>query len=301
MSINNVDYLLQSNQVSSAAEKNGSLEKLQEYSDDSIFTNYLSAANEESSEVSETESQDEAIETFKKLLEWISEITKFLKPAEGSEESSSGTTTEKSGETKGTAKTGETGETEKSGETEETEKSGETGESEETISDEAAKIYADQLFDAMNGFGTDEAQVESILNNENLTSADIAKITAQYNESHGSLVNAIDGDFSGSEKTELLNKVADSLLEGAENGDETSLQLLCKEFHAGTAGKLGTADEFIARIFENADSDTLNQIIMNYSSVNEGADIFKDVKGDFSGSTQKEYLQKLNDALAQKS
>lgn len=170
---------------------------------------------------------------------------------------------------------------------------------EATISDGIAAMYAEQLYDATEArWGTDDEQVASILENPDLNSADIAKIVYAYNEAHGSIVNAIDGDFSGKVNVKYQELIADSLLELAENGDEKALETLCKEFYNATEGKLGTSDPFIERIFEKASDDILAKLALKYGEVNNGADIFKAIKGDFSGSKEDNFIEKLNKALA---
>lgn len=170
---------------------------------------------------------------------------------------------------------------------------------EATISDEVAAIYASQLYEATAAhWGTDEKQVTSILENKDLSQGDIAKIIYAYNEKHGSIVNAIDGDFSGKDNTKYQQIIADALLTQIENGDEKALEILCKEFYNATEGKVGTSEPFIERIFENTSYETLAKIALEYGNVNNGADIFKAIKGDFSGSKENDFIQKLNDALA---
>lgn len=174
-----------------------------------------------------------------------------------------------------------------------------TEEDEATISDEVAAIYASQLYEATAAhWGTDENQVASILDNPDLSQADIAKIIYAYNEEHGSIVNAIDGDFSGKDNTKYQQIIADALLSQVENGDEKALEILCKEFYNATEGKLGTSDPFIERIFENTSYEILAKLALNYGKVNDGADIFKAIKGDFSGAKEDDFIKKLNEALA---
>lgn len=170
---------------------------------------------------------------------------------------------------------------------------------EATISDEAAAMYAEQLYDATEArLGTDNKQVASILDNPDLNPADIAKIVYEYNKEHGSLINAIDGDFSGEDNVKYQNLIADSLLELAENGDEKALETLCKEFYNATEGKIGASAPFIEHIFEKASDNILAKLALKYAEVNDGADIFKAIKGDFSGSKKDTFIRKLNEALA---
>ena len=168
----------------------------------------------------------------------------------------------------------------------------------EVISDNLALSFAKQLYEAAAGRdGTDEEKVESILNNDDLSAEDYVKIISIYNEKYGSFIQDIDGDFSGEKQDELMNKIADELIEAATNGSEDAIKILCKEFHNGTAAMSGTADEFIDRIISTANDDILVKMIENYSDVNEGSDIFTDIKNDFSGKVQDDYIDRLNSAV----
>ena len=155
---------------------------------------------------------------------------------------------------------------------------------------------ASNLHDAMKGglfgWGTDDEAFASIMNNSDLTSDDWVKIIASYNENHGSFIQDVDGDFTGDVQDKYQAKIADVLIEAAKNGNEQAIELLCQEIHNGTAGQMGTADEFIAEVFAKADDEVLAQIINHY----EG-DIISDIKGDFSGETEDKYVAQINNAI----
>ena len=127
---------------------------------------------------------------------------------------------------------------------------------------------------------------------------DFLKCLLQYNQEYGSMVNAIDGDFSGEDNEKYQKIIADALLEQAANGDEKALETLCKEFYNSTEGKNTTSDPFIEQIFKNASDEVLAKLVLMYGEVNDGADIFNAIKGDFSGEQEDSYIKKLNDALA---
>ena len=168
-----------------------------------------------------------------------------------------------------------------------------------TISETAAELYANQLYDAMYDLGTDDEQMANIMNDENLTAADWVLIISKYNEiGPGSFIQDIDGDFSGETQKKYESKVAEVLIEAVEQGDEAALDLLCKEFYNGTAGMLGTTDEFIEAIFANASEELLAKMYERYSEVNTGRDIIKDIKGDFSFSTEDKYIRMITEAYS---
>ncbi|MCD7878421.1 MAG: annexin [Candidatus Gastranaerophilales bacterium] len=159
------------------------------------------------------------------------------------------------------------------------------------VSTQKAKEIADDLYESMEGFGTDEAQFEEIFDSTDLSDDDWVEIAEQYINNHGSLVSDIDSDFSFlSGKTEKFEKYAQRLLNAAANGNEKAVNILCQELHNGTAGQIGTSDKFVAKIFA-ADDDVLSKIISNYSSATGGSSITKDIKGDFSWGTQDKYIK----------
>lgn len=170
---------------------------------------------------------------------------------------------------------------------------------EETISDNDAAMYAAQLYDSMSGWGTDEEQFNSILNDPNLSAADFVKIMAFYESTYGSFIQDVDGDFSWmSGKEKIMNTITQKLVSEAENGNEDAIALLCLEFKNGTSGMTGTADEFIAAIFDQASDELLAKIARRYSIYNNGEQIFTAIKNDFSFSTEDKYIAKLNEVLA---
>lgn len=183
---------------------------------------------------------------------------------------------------------------------EEEEEESESDSSNVTLSHDEIEEYASKLYKAMDGWGTDEDTVFSIMNNENITDDDWIEIVLTYERMYGSevgtksFVHKINDDFSGKDQDELEEKIASSLVKAAENGNEKAVELLASEIYYATAGMAGTCDEFIAGVFANASDELLKEIKDVYSSVNNGNDLLKDIKKDFSGETKKKYLEKLN-------
>ncbi|MBQ8887485.1 MAG: hypothetical protein IJY61_07290 [Candidatus Gastranaerophilales bacterium] len=176
----------------------------------------------------------------------------------------------------------------------------EGSEEKSVITDEAAAQFAKQLYDTTAGrLGTDDEQFMDILENPDLTSDDWVKIISAYNESYGSFIQDVDADFSAmSGKEDIMTSITSKLLEAAEGGSEEAINLLAKEFHNGTAGMTGTADEFISAFMNGASDDVLMAVMESYSEVNEGANIYDAVKKDFSGQIEDSYIARLNEILA---
>ncbi len=165
------------------------------------------------------------------------------------------------------------------------------------LSEEEATILAEELFDSMDGLGTDEEQFYAVLNNPELDSGDIVAVIYKYEELHGSFIKQVQKDFSFGKEKEIMNTVADKLIGEAQQGNKAALKVLCKEFRGGTGDTHGTAEAFIERIFEKAGNKVLGDIVRNYADYNDGADIFKDIKGDFSFKKEDNYIEILNNAM----
>ena len=168
------------------------------------------------------------------------------------------------------------------------------------ITDDAADLFAKQLYDVTAGrLGVDEQQFNDILNNPDLTADDWVKIISSYNEAYGSFIQDVDADFSkASGKEDIMTQISSKLIEAAAEGNQDAINLLAKEMHNGTAGMMGTTDEFIAGVMNAASDEVLRAIMESYSKVNDGANIYDDFKGDFSGETEDAYIKRLNEILA---
>jgi len=149
--------------------------------------------------------------------------------------------------------------------------------------------WADQLNEAMEGVGTDEAALKSILNDPTITDEQFVQIVKAYEEKYGmgagkkGLVTRLESETSRDLQTELTSKLGERLINAANNGDEDAINVICKELYSGTAGQMNTANDYLSAIFNNADEETLHKIDINYSIVNKGRDLIKDIKNDHAG------------------
>ena len=166
-----------------------------------------------------------------------------------------------------------------------------------TLTDEQVQQYAQQLHDAANGlFVADITGINQMLDNSELSADDWANILNYYNsEYENSFVQDIDSILSGSDKTKIYDKMTKKMLESAQQGNPEAINLLCSEMYNATAGKLGTADEFVECLFSNASDEDLANIMDNYTAVT-GSEIYKDIENDFSGETEQNYINRLQTA-----
>ncbi len=168
---------------------------------------------------------------------------------------------------------------------------------ETTLSDEQVQEYAKQLHDAANGlFVADVTGINQMLDNSELTNDDWVNILNCYNSEYdGSFVQDVDAILSSADKTKIYDKMTQKLLESAQQGNQDAINLLCSEMYNATAGKLGTADEFVESLFNNATDEDLANIMDNYNAVT-GSEIYKDIENDFSGKTEQNYINRLQTA-----
>ncbi len=166
--------------------------------------------------------------------------------------------------------------------------------SETTLSDEEIGQYAQKLHDSMNdGLGVNEADFNELINNDELTADDWVKILSSYDKMFDkSFIQDVDGDFNSGDRTKIMNQITSKILDSAEQGNTAAIELLCSELYNATADMHGTADEFVKSVLDNASDDILASVMDNYNKVT-GSEIYKDFENDFSGKTEKDYLNKL--------
>lgn len=167
------------------------------------------------------------------------------------------------------------------------------------------KICADDLYKAMKGLGTDEATLKDILLDQNISPDQFAEIVEIYEQTYGmnatppgvSLVTRIEQDTSGDLQKQLTSSLGTKLMEAAKNGDDTAIDMICLNLYSGTVGQNGTADDFLAAVFnglvaEGSDSEPdyelINKINNRYSELtpkDNGANrsLVKDLQSDHGG------------------
>ena len=166
-----------------------------------------------------------------------------------------------------------------------------------TLSEEQVAEYAQKLQDSMDdGLGVNESAFSELINNEELSADDWVNILSYYESSFdNSFVQDVDGDFNGNDRTQIMNQMTSRILESAQQGNPAAIELLCSELHNATGDMLGTADEFVESVMKSASDEILTSVMDNYNRVT-GSEIYKDFENDFSGQTEKNYLNKLSSA-----
>lgn len=144
------------------------------------------------------------------------------------------------------------------------------------------------------GNGTEAVK---IFQDDSLTPNDWVNILASFKETNGkNLIRAIDDYYVGDAelKEKYTDILVDNLLEAAKNGNEKAYQVLADCMYDGMKGA-GTFDPFYQSFFEKIDNETLYKVIQHFDG---GVSKMKDmIKADFSGNTEKNYIDKINQAV----
>ena len=166
-----------------------------------------------------------------------------------------------------------------------------------TLSEEQVAEYAQKLQDSMDdGLGVNESAFSELINNEELSADDWVNVLSYYESTFdSSFVQDVDGDFNGNDRTQIMNQMTSRILESAQQGNPAAIELLCSELHNATDDMSGTADEFVESVMKSASDEILTSVMDNYNRVT-GSEIYKDFENDFSGKTEKNYLNKLSSA-----
>lgn len=166
-----------------------------------------------------------------------------------------------------------------------------------TLSEEQVAEYAQKLQDSMDdGLGVNESAFSELINNEELSADDWVNVLSYYESTFdSSFVQDVDGDFNGNDRTQIMNQMTSRILESAQQGNPAAIELLCSELHNATGDMWGTADEFVESVMNGASDEVLTSVMDNYNRVT-GSEIYKDFENDFSGQTEKNYLNKLSSA-----
>jgi hypothetical protein len=171
--------------------------------------------------------------------------------------------------------------------------------------------YAEQLNAAMKGadvWGTGETKVENILHELDLSDEDLVKVIVNYNvkpdgtKNYGSLIQHIDGDFSGKKEDKQMKRIVGALVSEAAKGNELAITMLATELYNATAGyENHTADSFLEQVFEQIDDKTLKEVAERYKKLN-GHELTTAIDNDYNEWDKRghDYVEKINNARSKK-
>ena len=187
-----------------------------------------------------------------------------------------------------------------------------------TLSESEIEAYADQLFEAMDGWGTDEHGVNTVLYNNSLTSADLVSIMDAYEAKYGeTLKDAIKDDYSWmSGEKDLLGILEDAekAVEEGKKKEEDDKAVGSEPVELPTTltdREVGLMADKLYNAMKNlgTDEDAVNSIlndgsltpadIVNIKNAYEekyDKTLESDIKGDFSGKAEDDLLKVLSNA-----
>ena len=170
-------------------------------------------------------------------------------------------------------------------------------ENEGPISDRTAKLYAEKLHDAIDGWGTDEEAVEKVMGR--LEGADLVKVAQIYEQEYGeSLEEAIKGDFSGADENTYVGLIKGAQEQAANEGqpelNEKEAELYADKIHDAIGG-WGTNEEKVATVIGALNDKDMVAVADAYEE-KYGESLEEAIKGDFSGDEEDVLLTKLERA-----
>ena len=149
------------------------------------------------------------------------------------------------------------------------------------------------------GKSLDIGKMQSII--DGLTADELPQVIAAFETKYGkNFVDLLDRSGMSEARAKLNKSVAEKLVEGAANGNDMSVLVLCKEIYFGTADRWGSADAFIDGVLNSKNAkinDVLKKVYANYGDVNRGHSLRDDIKSDTSGNTKKSYLDIIDKAI----
>lgn len=130
---------------------------------------------------------------------------------------------------------------------------------------DASEILADGLYQAMDGWGTNENILKAIINNAD--EAQLKDIAAKYDEQYAKedgkkgLIERIASETSGELEKTLVSKVTTALSSATD--DENTTSALVDSLYQAMEG-WGTNENILSSVIDNADEAQLREIVLKY-------------------------------------
>ena len=148
-----------------------------------------------------------------------------------------------------------------------------------------AKKVADQVHDAVDGWGTDEDSLKSAL--LGLTAEQANEVKDVYKSTYGgSLEDAIKGDTSGQLKKILLSAIeGKTATKETQSTEKSKMQQKAVQIHSAIDGA-GTDEDALKSLLLGISADEANQVKAEYEAL-YGESLEDAIKGDTSGQLKK--------------
>lgn len=148
-----------------------------------------------------------------------------------------------------------------------------------------AKKVADQVHDAVDGWGTDEDSLKSAL--LGLTAEQANEVKDVYKSTYGeSLEDAIKGDTSGQLEKTLLSAIeGKTATKETQSTEKSKVQQKAVQIHSAIDGA-GTDEDALKSLLLGISADEANQVKAEYEAL-YGESLEDAIKGDTSGQLEK--------------
>ena len=166
------------------------------------------------------------------------------------------------------------------------------------ISDTSATYFADKINGGLPFQNMDYSALQDVLNNQNFSQEDIIEIWSKYSEKHGNLLENLNYSLNVTAKNQATEELANIAIEQAKAGNEEAISLLAKELKASSKNMKFAPDHFMSYFFENIDTKTLSIIVQEYSQLNDGDSMAKDIGGFISFGKVHDYVKQIEDAMS---
>ncbi len=166
------------------------------------------------------------------------------------------------------------------------------------ISDTSATYFADKINGGLPFQNMDYSALQDVLNNQNFSQEDIIEIWSKYSEKHGNLLENLNYSLNVTAKNQATEELANIAIEQAKAGNEEAISLLAKELKASSKNMKFAPDHFMSYFFENIDTKTLSIIVQEYSQLNDGDSMAKDIGGFISFGKVNDYVKQIEEAMS---
>ncbi len=174
----------------------------------------------------------------------------------------------------------------------------------DAVERQMAKDKQEKIQKFINDFnlsGISAGEFESFITDENISDDEFVEIMQNYNTQYGgsgTFSNLVNVYFDNDAKDVIYPKMLSRLENSYNNGNEEALNLLTQEFYNATKGMAGTNESYVDNFFDNLSDNTILNVKNNYNTVNNGEDMMKNIKDDFSFiSNESKYTGKLQDII----
>ncbi len=124
-----------------------------------------------------------------------------------------------------------------------------------------------------------------------LSTSNAVKVMKKYMDNYGSIIQALDD--GADEKT--MKYTTDILVDAARNGDQTAIEILCKELYNATAERNQSTYSFLKSFFNEQNRDVIKAVYNKYPTYNDGNNLGDNIKDEWALSEKNDYIALIDD------